>query len=356
MKRCSKCVLPDTTPNITFDEQGVCNYCNTYQKFDYKGEDKLIELLEAQKKRNSKYDCMVNISGGRDSSYTLLKLVKDYDMNVLVVNYKNSFTDPQARANIQNATDILGMDLISFETKTGVAEDTFRHSLNAWIQKPSPAMVPMMCVACKNMWWDTLKIAKKNNIKCIVSGGNPLEESSFKIELLDASRDAGIDSHFTATIKGVFSELLKNTSYINYKQLHVMIWGFLFGDQYSIGPRIYGRNIERIDLFHYIPWKEEEVLSRIKSELNWDYPHNLESTWRFDCMIGHLKDALYMKTLGLTEKDEFYSRMIREGFITREEALERLEKENRLHWDQIDILLKRAGIDDPSVIKSLENL
>lgn len=206
------------------------------------------------------------------------------------------------------------------------------------------------------MWWDTLKIAKKNNIKCIVSGGNPLEESSFKIELLDASRDAGIDSHFTATIKGVFSELLKNTSYINYKQLHVMIWGFLFGDQYSIGPRIYGRNIERIDLFHYIPWKEEEVLSRIKSELNWDYPHNLESTWRFDCMIGHLKDALYMKTLGLTEKDEFYSRMIREGFITREEALERLEKENRLHWDQIDILLKRAGIDDPSVIKSLENL
>lgn len=154
MKRCSKCVLPDTTPNITFDEQGVCNYCNTYQKFDYKGEDKLIELLEAQKKRNSKYDCMVNISGGRDSSYTLLKLVKDYDMNVLVVNYKNSFTDPQARANIQNATDILGMDLISFETKTGVAEDTFRHSLNAWIQKPSPAMVPMMCVACKNMWWD----------------------------------------------------------------------------------------------------------------------------------------------------------------------------------------------------------
>ncbi|MEN6554387.1 MAG: hypothetical protein ABFC34_16060 [Methanobacterium sp.] len=356
MKRCSICVLPETTPNITFDDEGVCNYCHSYRKFHYKGEDQLLELLEAQKKKDNKYDCMVNISGGRDSAFTLLKLVKDYNMNPLVVNYRNSFTDPQARINIKNATEILGVDLVSFDTKPGVAEETFRHSLKAWIRKPSPAMVPMMCVACKNMWWDTIKIAKKNDIKCIISGGNPLEESSFKKELLNVSRDSSYDSHFTSTIKGIFSEILRNTSYINLRQLHIMIWGYLFGNQYSIGPKIYAHNIERVDLFHYIPWNEDEILSRIKSELNWDYPHHLESTWRFDCQIGHLKDLLYIKTIGLTEKDEFYSRMIRENMITRDEALERLKIENKLHFDEVELLLKKAGFEDDSMINSVKGL
>lgn len=356
MRRCVKCVLPETTPNISFDDRGICNYCSSYHKFEYKGEDELIELLKSQKKKKNNYDCIVNISGGRDSAFTLLKLVKDYDMQVLAVNYKNSFTDPQARTNIKNATEMLDVDLVSFKTKKGVAENTFSHNLNAWLQKPSPAMVPMMCVVCKNIWWDIIKIAKKHNIKCIISGGNPLEYSSFKLELLNVSKDSSPDSHFTSTIMGIFSEISKNTSYINYKQLHLMIWGFLFGNPYSIGPKIFGHDIDKIDLFQYIPWDEDEIISRIQSELNWDYPHHLESTWRFDCLIGHLKDALYIKTLKMTEKDEFYSKMILEGFITREKALKRLKIENRLHWDQIKILLKNAGITDQSILNSIENL
>lgn len=45
MRRCSTCVMPESTPGIVFDHNGVCNYCATYQKFDYKGEQKLLKIL-----------------------------------------------------------------------------------------------------------------------------------------------------------------------------------------------------------------------------------------------------------------------------------------------------------------------
>ena len=99
--RCSECTLSENTPHIVFDEDGVCNYCHTYRKFSYKGESELLKTLDAFRRPDSKYDCLVGISGGRDSSYLLLKLVKDYGMKVLAVNYENPFTVPRAKANIE---------------------------------------------------------------------------------------------------------------------------------------------------------------------------------------------------------------------------------------------------------------
>jgi len=91
---CSKCILKSGTPGIIFDETGTCNYCSTYNPMKVEGEEKLVDILEGFKKKRSRYDCMVGVSGGRDSTYTLWKLVHDYQMRVLAVNYKNPFTDP----------------------------------------------------------------------------------------------------------------------------------------------------------------------------------------------------------------------------------------------------------------------
>ncbi len=85
-KRCTKCVLPETTPKITFNENGVCNYCETYRRFELQGEEKLLKILDAHRNPRKKYECIVNVSGGRDSAYTLLKVSKDYGMKVRAVN------------------------------------------------------------------------------------------------------------------------------------------------------------------------------------------------------------------------------------------------------------------------------
>jgi hypothetical protein len=63
-----------------------------------------------------------------------------------------------------------------------------------------------------------------------------------------------------------------------------------------------------LDFFHYVPWEEAKVISRIQEELDWDYPRELPSTWRFGCRIAHLKDYMYLMSLGVTEKDGFYAK------------------------------------------------
>ena len=70
MKRCSRCLLPETYPNIRYNEEGVCNYCLSYTPVEYKGEEKLEELLGFYRDRGVKYDydCVVGVSGGRDST------------------------------------------------------------------------------------------------------------------------------------------------------------------------------------------------------------------------------------------------------------------------------------------------
>jgi len=65
-RRCSRCVLPETYPGITFDESGVCHLCNSYQKYQLAGEEALHRHLES--KKGEKYDCLITLSGGRDSS------------------------------------------------------------------------------------------------------------------------------------------------------------------------------------------------------------------------------------------------------------------------------------------------
>ena len=92
-------------------------------------------------------------------------------------------------------------------------------------------------------------------------------------------------------------------------------------------------------------------MSRIKQELNWESPSQFSSSWRFDCKVSHLKDMMYLKTLNMTEKDDLYSKMVREGLITRDNALIRLNDENKLHIKEIKRLLKSSGIEDISHLK-----
>jgi hypothetical protein len=208
-------------------------------------------------------------------------------------------------------------------------------------------MVPMMCIGCKIIWNKIIAIAKSRGISLIINGGNPLEYTSYKKELLNVSRDAELKTFYYNFLPGLIRNAINNIHYLKPQYLPVLIKGYLFSNQYSMGSNILGRGIERIDLFHFIKWDENEVISRITKELGWDYPRANNSTWRFDCKIGHLKDYMYLKTMGFTEKDDFYSKMIREGEITRDMALERLKVENRVKMETVDEIFKFLGLPRP---------
>ena len=139
--RCTQCVLSEQTPNILFDEEGRCSYCQSYRPFVCLGEEALRRRLAALRQPNGRYDCLVAISGGRDSSYVLLKLVKDYGLRVLAVNYQNPFTVDQAWRNIDNASSRLGVDVIRFRHGDRRHVQIFRRAVLAWFAQPNPALI-----------------------------------------------------------------------------------------------------------------------------------------------------------------------------------------------------------------------
>lgn len=354
MDTCRQCILPAGSAGVSLDDDGVCNHCREHQPITTHGEEALKRILDSVRSDTNKYDCIVNVSGGRDSTYTALSLVKDYNMKVLAVNYANPFTDPQATKNIANMVRILGIDFVQFKLKNNIHERILKNNILAWFKNPTPAMVPAICIGCKIIWPTMLKIARKNGIRCIANGGNPYEYTSFKKELLGVSQNSNLKSTYLSNIKGLAREAINNISYLNPRFLPTTIKGFLFGNPYALGSRLINRNLTYIDYFHYIPWEEKKVLERIQNELDWDYPRELKSTWRFDCQIAHLKDYMYLKTLGVTEKDDFYSKMIRQGQITREVALSRIEEENTLPMEMIHHLFSKLDIHNIALDEELK--
>jgi hypothetical protein len=328
-----------------YDESGKCNHCVTHEPIAYLGEDALLKLLDKYRHHKYQYDCIVNISGGRDSSYTLLKLVKDYQMRVLALNYQNPFVDPVAEQNISRMVEVLNVKLVQFQLKPGLHEMLVRNNLLTWLKKPDPALVPVIYVGCKIIWPKILKIAKEYHVVCVINGGNPYEYSSFKKDLLGVKTNADLTKTYLTNLIGLTNRVVHNLGYLKPKFIPATIGGYLFGNQYSIGSRFFGRSIKRIDLFHYIPWNESEVIGRIQKELDWQYPKKYESTWRFDCRLSHLKDFMYQYSLGATEKDDFYSIMVRENKMTRAEALFRVEKENQMQYETIDKILCELEIE-----------
>ena len=98
LRLCSRCVTPETHETIFFDKEGVCNVCRQQEfkqeKIDWDLRKKeLHELLDAHRGKGD-YDCIVPFSGGKDSTYTLYALVKEYGMKPLVVSFDHGFYRP----------------------------------------------------------------------------------------------------------------------------------------------------------------------------------------------------------------------------------------------------------------------
>ncbi len=101
-------------------------------------------------------------------------------MRVLALNYLNSFTSEVARENMQNALDILGVDLITFDFPNDVHRKSTKKALKTWSHHPSSSMIPFFCTYCKLWDGEQYRIAKENNISLVIVGSNPFETASFK--------------------------------------------------------------------------------------------------------------------------------------------------------------------------------
>ena len=351
---CAKCVLPSTTPGIEFDAEGVCNYCRTHEPMQVQGEDKLLQILDAYRGRGKKYDCLVGVSGGRDSTYTLWKLVHDYHMKVLAYSYELPFWSQQARQNLQGALETLGVDCVRFELPDDVHRRTTARTLKAWGHHPSSAMIPIVCAHCKCLWPHFFQIARDNAVSLMVIGSNPLETASFKKASFGGARTYHQASNLPKVAARSLKELVLNPRYLVTCSWSTVAKMYLMAGHTSPYLRKMYPDITVLRLFDYLKWNEKEVMSTITNHLGWQRSPEVASYWRFDCRLDFVRRLMYAKTIGVTELRDLFSKMIREGQMTREEALARLETEDVVPKEVVEDVLAGLGLKLSDVPLGLE--
>jgi hypothetical protein len=319
---CKKCILPSNYPGITFNEKGVCNYCLDYKASEYLGEQAFVKLLDSIKSKGNQYDCLIPISGGRDSTFVLYQMKNKFNLNVLAYNYDNGFVSSVARENIQRAKEKLDVELISLKSRRDIQCKNLRHVIKLNLHKSPAHVIPSLCEGCSfGIWGGAYKVAKEKGIPLVVFGESTME---------------------SGTAKKIIGRKLRPAKKQKIKYALKMPVNFLFRKYHSIlleneFPLHDFTDIKKVNYYDYFEWDENEILDVIQNKLAWRIEENM-SSWRFDCKIHAVVNYIHKKLYGFTEKDELYSKMIRENKITRNEALSKISSRSENDKRELEVI------------------
>ena len=300
-KVCSRCVMDDKVEGIRFDEKGECTFCKIHDdlenKFPLNKETpkRLHNLVVKIKNdgKGKKYDCIVGVSGGRDSTYTLYNAIK-LGLRPLAVHFDNGWNSEIAVQNIKNATDILGVELYTHVADWEEFKDLQKAFLRAAV---SDGEVPTDWVISSVLF----KTAVKEDVKYCIEG------SSFRTEGTTPLTWTYQDGRY---IKNIYRKFGSG----KHKSFPIMnLTEFLY---YTFIKRI-----KNIRLLYYIPYDEKIVLNKLKAELAWnDYGgKHFESTY-----TKFYQSYILTRKFNIDKRKMHFSALIRSNQITREQALEKL--------------------------------
>ena len=355
LKRCTRCILPETFPFITFDEHGVCNYCNNYkQKNQQKPESELLALLEPYRNKDGRPDCLIPFSGGRDSSFTLHYVKTELGLNPIAFTYDWGMVTDLARRNAARICGKLGVENIIVAADIRFKRENIRKNVAAWLNRPRLGMVPLFMAGDKYFFYYSNKILSENNLKLSIWGANPLENTDFK------SGFTGIRPHFDkkridelkifnkAKLAGYFAtNYILNPGYFNSSLVNTM-GSFL--SRYLIKRHGF------ILLFDHMQWDEAEVDKLLLEEYNWEKSIDTKSTWRIGDGTAAFYNYIYFTIAGFSEFDTFRSNQIREGQIERGRALELALEENYPRFENLRWYLDIIGLDFTDTIERINGI
>ncbi len=345
LQRCTKCVLPETFPYITFDADGVCNFCHSYRRKDLLGFEALKDALNKYKSQEGPIKAIVSFSGGRDSSFGLHLAKKVLGLDVIAFTYNWGGATEIAYRNQKKMCEKLGVEQITIAANLQRKRKNIRANLNAWLKKPDLAMIPMLTSVGQQFYYYANQTSKRLGRELIVLCATPYEHTYFKTGFSGLKpREKAVNLPVVDRIQFAINyagKYLSNPSYINTSLLD-SFGGYL---SFYMIPHNYLR------LFDYLEWNEDEVNSTLLNEYNWETSEDNPSTWRIDDATVPLSDYMYYIMAGLTINDTFRSNQIRDGVISRDEALYLLDTENIPRLYGIQKYCEMVGVDFESTMR-----
>lgn len=303
---CTRCIL-DTSddPNLVLDNEGVCNHCRYYEeqarlylKTGKEAEQLLGDTIKKLKDygKDKKYDCLIGLSGGVDSSYVAY-VAKQQGLNALCVHFDNGWNSEIAVQNIHNIVNKLGFDLYTYV----IDWEEFKDLQLAYLKA---SVIDIEALTDHAIYGTMFKIARDNDIKYVLGGHNVVTEGV-------------LPYHWTYDKK----------DYVNIRAIHKQfgtkkLVSFPFLDL-RMKKFIRNSGVEFINYLNWLPYVKSEVKEKLQKELGWkDYGgKHYESVWtRF--YQGYILPVKFK----VDKRKAHLSALICSGQITRQEALEEMKQ------------------------------
>lgn len=325
---CKRCVMDTTDPEIHFDESGVCNHCHYFDKAilaawptPEEGKIKLEAMISEIKEygKGKKYDCILGISGGIDSSYCATRIA-EWGIRPLVVHVDAGWNSELAVMNIEQICKRLGFDLITHVVNWEEMKDLQVAFLKSNVANQDTPQDHVFFAAL-------YAYAEKENIKYVISGSNYATESILP-------RAWGYDSNDAVQLKAIHrlygSRKLKTFPTTS------------FYKHYYKYPRIMRMKVARP--LNFIPYNKEMAIEILERDYGWRYygGKHYESRWT------RFFQAYYLPhKFGYDKRKAHLSSLILSGQMTREDALLELSKplynEKDLAEDKL-FIAKKLGL------------
>ncbi|MCA9244014.1 MAG: hypothetical protein KDA32_08680 [Phycisphaerales bacterium] len=353
MRRCTRCILPEAMPFIDFDSDGVCNYCRNWRPIETTGADALAEAVAPYRGCNGAApDCLLALSGGRDSTYSLHYVKTVLGMNPVAYTYDWGMVTDLARRNQARICGRLGVEHILVSADITQKRANIRKNVQAWLRRPELGTVPLFMAGDKQFFYYANRLRNQMNLKLLIFSMNPLERTDFKTGFCGVS--GGTKDKFYGLSFGGRMQLamyyanqyLRNPAYINsslWDTLHAF-WSYYFLPQ------------DYLQFFHYLMWDEATIERTLIDEYDWELAPDTKSTWRIGDGTASFYNYIYYIGAGFTENDTFRSNQIRQGLIERDWAIERAKVDNHPRTESMLWYCDTIGIDAAAAVKRINEM
>lgn len=353
LKRCTRCILPETMPFISFDSEGVCNYCRNYKLRNVpRPKEELFKLVEPYRRKTGS-ESIVPFSGGRDSCYSLHLIVHELKMRPVTYTYDWGMVTDLGRRNISRMCADLGVENIIVADDIERKRKNIQLNLKAWLKSPHLGMVSILTAGDKHFFRHVETIKKQTGVGLNLWGVNPLEVTHFKSGFLGIPPDfeeKRVYSH--GALKQLryqflrFKAMLHSPGYFNSS-----LWDTLSGEYY----RSFTKKSDYFHVYDFWQW-DEDLIDKTLAHYDWEKSPDTHTTWRIGDGTAAFYNYIYYTVAGFTEHDTFRSNQIREGQLTRENALRLVEDENQPRYQNIRWYLDAVGIDFKEAIEVVNNI
>lgn len=322
MKYCSRCIYNENTAGITFDNEGVCNYCLMMDKLieqfgagKEKGKMLLDNIVKEIKHsgRNKKYDCVIGVSGGTDSSF-MLHWAKENGLRPLAVHYDNTWNSAIATENIKKITKLLDVDLythvLSNEESNDIVRAFFKSGINTIDISTDLALAETL-----------YRAASKFKVNYVLEG------HSFVAEGVSPIGNSYVDGR-------LIEEIRKKFGTVKWKTYPLMSFG-------AFMKWILFKRIKKIRPLWYTNYSKAAAQELLEQKYDWKYygGHHLENR------ITAFAHSVYKpQKYNIDERNNSLSAAVRNGYKDRNEAIKEYNSPTFIEEGLVNYFIKRIGI------------